>query len=92
MFPDVPAIGEFLPGYEASVWFGIGAPGKTPVEIVERLNKEINAGLNDPTFKSRLDQIGGTPLTGSPAEFRKRFVEDSEKWARVMREGNIKPE
>jgi tripartite-type tricarboxylate transporter receptor subunit TctC len=92
VFPDLPTIGEFLAGYEASVWFGIGAPSKTPVEIVERLNKEINAGLNDPTLKARLGQIGGTALTGSPAAFKKLFVDDSEKWARVMREGNIRPE
>jgi tripartite-type tricarboxylate transporter receptor subunit TctC len=92
VFPDLPTIGEFLAGYEASVWFGIGAPSKTPVEIVERLNKEINAGLNDPTLKARLGQIGGTALTGSPAVFKKLFVDDSEKWARVMREGNIRPE
>jgi tripartite-type tricarboxylate transporter receptor subunit TctC len=92
VFPDVPTVGEFLPGYESSVWFGLGAPGQTPVEIVERLNKEMNAGLNDPAFRARLDQVGGTALTGSPAEFKKRFVDDSEKWARVMRSGNIRQE
>jgi tripartite-type tricarboxylate transporter receptor subunit TctC len=90
VFPDVPSVGEFLPGYEANVWFGIGAPRQTPGDIVERLNREINAGLNDPTLRGRLDQFGGTPLTGTPAEFEKRFVADSEKWAKVIREANIK--
>ena len=85
-------IGEFLPGYEASVWFGIGAPKKTPAEIVERLNKEINAGLTDPKLGARLSEGGGTPLTGSTADFEKLFVEDAQKWAKVMREANIKPE
>jgi tripartite-type tricarboxylate transporter receptor subunit TctC len=92
VFPDVPTVGEFLPGYEGVVWFGIGAPGQTPVEIVERVNREINAGLNDPALRAKVEQFGGTPMTGTPAEFKKRFVDDSEKWARVMREGNIKQE
>ncbi len=92
VFPDVPTVGEFLPGYEASVWFGIGAPKKTPAEIVERLNKEINAGLKDPTISARLSEGGGIPLTGSTADFEKLFVDDARKWAKVMREANIKPE
>jgi tripartite-type tricarboxylate transporter receptor subunit TctC len=92
VFPDLPAVGEFLPGYEASVWFGVGAPKKTPAEIVELLNKQINAGLNDPTLGARLGQFGGTALTGSSAEFEKLFVEDAQKWAKVMREANIKQE
>jgi tripartite-type tricarboxylate transporter receptor subunit TctC len=84
VFPDVPAIGEFLPGYEGNVWFGIGAPRQTPRDIVERLNKEINAGLNDPALRAKVTQFGGTPLTGSSAEFEKLFVRDSEKWAKVV--------
>ncbi len=92
VFPQLPTLGEFLPGYEASVWFGIGAPKKTPAEIVERLNKEINAGLTDPTLGARLSEGGGIPLTGSTADFEKLFVADAQKWAKVMREANIKPE
>jgi len=85
VFPDVPTVGEFLPGYEAVVWFGIGAPGQTPVEIVERLNKEINAGLNDPALKAKLGQFGGTAMIGTPAEFKQRFIADAQKWAKVIR-------
>jgi tripartite-type tricarboxylate transporter receptor subunit TctC len=92
VFPDVPTVGEFLPGYEANVWFGIGAPKKTPAEIVERLNKEINAGLVDPKLSARLREGGGIQLTGSTADFEKLFVDDARKWAKVMREADIKPE
>jgi tripartite-type tricarboxylate transporter receptor subunit TctC len=92
VFPEVPAIGEFLPGYQATVWFGIAAPAKTPAAIVERLNKQINAGLNDPKLHARLLEVGGTPLTGSTADFEKLFVDDAEKWAKVMREANVKSE
>jgi tripartite-type tricarboxylate transporter receptor subunit TctC len=84
VFPDLPTVGEFLPGYEASVWFGIGAPSQTPVELVERLNLEINAGLNDPALKAKLGQFGGTAMTGTPAEFKKRFLSDADKWAKVI--------
>jgi tripartite-type tricarboxylate transporter receptor subunit TctC len=69
--PDVPTVGEFVPGYEASNWFGLGAPKATPAEIVEKLNKEINAALADPKMKARLADLGGTPLAGSPADFGK---------------------
>jgi len=92
VFPDLPAIAEFLPGYQADVWFGIGAPKKTPVEIVERLNKEINAGLNDSAISARIAQFGGTALAGSTADFEKLFVDDAQKWAKVMGEASIKPE
>jgi len=92
VFPEIPTVSAFLPGYEATVWFGIGAPGKTPGEIVEKLNKEINAGLNDPTIHARIGELGGLPLTGGSADFRKRFVDDAQKWAKVMREANVKPE
>ena len=92
VFPDMPTLSEFLPGYEASVWFGIGTPKKTPAEIVEKLNKEINAGLGDPTISARLREGGGIPLTGGTADFEKLFVDDAQKWAKVMREADIKPE
>jgi tripartite-type tricarboxylate transporter receptor subunit TctC len=92
VFPELPTVAEFLPGYEATVWFGIGAPAKTPAEIVERLNKEINAGLNDPALRAHIGELGGIPLTGSSADFRKLFVDDAQKWTKVMREANIKPE
>jgi tripartite-type tricarboxylate transporter receptor subunit TctC len=92
IFPELPTVAEFLPGYEATVWFGIGAPAKTPEEIVERLNNEINAGLDDPALRARIGELGGMPLTGSSADFRKLFVDDAQKWATVMREANIKPE
>jgi tripartite-type tricarboxylate transporter receptor subunit TctC len=84
VFPEVPTVGEFLPGYEANVWFGVGAPRQTPADIVERLNREINAGLNDPALRAKVTQFGGTPLTGSSAEFEKLFVKDAEKWAKVV--------
>jgi tripartite-type tricarboxylate transporter receptor subunit TctC len=92
VFPALPTVAEFLPGYEATVWFGIGAPAKTPQEIVERLNNEINAGLNDTALHARINELGGIPLTGSSADFRKLFVDDAQKWAKVMREADIKPE
>ena len=90
VFPDVPTVGEFLPGYEANVWFGIGAPRQTPPEIVERLNKEINAGLNDPTLRAKVTQFGGTPLTGSSADFEQLFVKDTEKWTKVVQAVTVK--
>ena len=92
VLPDVPSVGEFLPGYDAAVWFGIGAPKKTPAEIVDRLNKEINAGLTDPTIGARIAELGGIALTGPPSEFEKHFVGDTEKWAKVIKAANIKPE
>ncbi|HTV28182.1 MAG TPA: tripartite tricarboxylate transporter substrate binding protein [Xanthobacteraceae bacterium] len=92
VFPNLPAIAEFLPGYQATVWFGVCAPAKTPAEIVQRLNKAINAGLNDPKLHARILEVGGTPLVGSTADFEKLFVDDSEKWAKVMREANVKAE
>jgi tripartite-type tricarboxylate transporter receptor subunit TctC len=92
VFPDLPSIGEFLPGYDASVWFGIAARKQTPHDIVELLNKAINAGLDDPALGARLADVGGTPLKGSSAEFEKLFVGDSEKWSKVMEAANIKSE
>ena len=92
VLPDIPTVGDFLPGFEASVWFGIGAPKNTPVEIVDKLNKEINAGLADPKMKARLADLGYTVLAGSPADFGKLIADDTEKWGKVIRAANIKPE
>jgi len=88
--PDLPTIGEFVQGYEASGWWGFGAPKNTPAEIVEKLNKEINAGLADPKMKARLADLGGTALPGSPAEFGKLIADETEKWAKVMKFAGIK--
>ena len=92
VLPDIPPVGDFVPGYDASNWFGIGAPKATPAEIVAKLNTEINAGLADPKMKARLADLGGTPLVGSPADFSRLIAEDTEKWAKVIRAANIKPE
>jgi tripartite-type tricarboxylate transporter receptor subunit TctC len=89
--PDLPTVGEFVPGYEASAVWGVGAPRNTPAEIVDKLNKEINAGLADPKIKARLE-LGGTVLPGSPADFGKLIAEETEKWAKVVKFANIKPE
>jgi tripartite-type tricarboxylate transporter receptor subunit TctC len=83
--PDIPTVGEFLPGYEASTWYGIGAPRGIPTEIIDKLNKEINAGLADPKLKARLADLGGTVLPGSPSDFAKLIAEETEKWARVVK-------
>jgi tripartite-type tricarboxylate transporter receptor subunit TctC len=83
--PDIPTVGEFLPGYDASGWYGIGAPKGTSVEIVAKLNTEINAGLVDPKLKARLADVGGTPLVGSPADFGKLIAEETEKWGKVVK-------
>ena len=90
--PDVPTVGEFLPGYEWSNWYGLGVPKATPAEIVEKLNKEVNAGLADPKMKARFADLGGTPLPGSPAQFGKLIAEETEKWGKVIRAANIKAE
>jgi tripartite-type tricarboxylate transporter receptor subunit TctC len=82
--PDLPTVGEFLPGFEASGWYGVGAPRNTPAEIIDKLNKEINAGLADPKLKARLTDLGGTVLPGSPADFGKLIAEDTEKWGKVV--------
>ena len=90
--PDVPGVGEFVPGYEASGWFGVGAPRATPVEIVNKLNKEVNAAFNDPKMKARLSDLGGVALPGSPVEFGKLIADEIEKWAKVIKFGGIKSE
>jgi tripartite-type tricarboxylate transporter receptor subunit TctC len=89
--PDLPPVGDFVPGYEASTWQGLGAPGNTPAEIVDRLNKEINAALSDPKIKARLADLGGTVLDGSPADFGRLIADETEKWGKVIRAANIKP-
>ena len=83
-------MGEFVPGYEASAWYGVGAPKNTPAEIIDKLNKEINAGLADPKMKARLADLGGRCLPGSPADFGKLIADETEKWAKVIRAANIK--
>ena len=83
--PDIPTISDFVPGYEASGWFGLGAPRNTPAEIVDTLNREVNAGLTDPKLKARLEGLGGTVLTGSAADFGKLLADETEKWAKVVR-------
>jgi tripartite-type tricarboxylate transporter receptor subunit TctC len=90
--PDVPSVGEFVPGYEASLWNGLGAPRATPAEIIDTLNKEVNAGLADPTVKARLAGLGVTGRASSPAEFGRLIAEETEKWAKVIRAANIKLE
>src|SRR5262245_17439030 len=90
--PDIPTVGEFLPGYEASAWQGIGAPKNTSAEIVDKLNKEVNAALDDPKMKARLADLGGVALPGSPAEFGKLIADETEKWAKVIKFAGIKPE
>jgi tripartite-type tricarboxylate transporter receptor subunit TctC len=90
--PELPTVGDFVPGYEASTWYGVGAPKTTPAEIIERLNKEINAGLADPKLKARLADLGGMMLTGSAAEFGSFIVEETEKWAKVVKFSGAKAE
>jgi tripartite-type tricarboxylate transporter receptor subunit TctC len=92
VLPDVPTVGDFVPGYEASAFWGVGVPRNTPAEIIDKLNKEINAVLSDPEPKRRLADAGGTVLVGSPADFGKLIAEETEKWAKVIRAANIKPE
>jgi len=88
--PDIPTVDEFVPGYEASIWFGIGAPNNTPTEILDKLNNEINAAVADPNMKARLADLGGTILAGSPADFGKFIADETEKWGKVIRAVNIK--
>jgi tripartite-type tricarboxylate transporter receptor subunit TctC len=92
VLPDLPTVSDFVPGYEATSWFGIGVPANTPAEVIETLNREINAGLADPKIKARLLDLGGTVLAGSPADFRKLIANETEKWAKVIKFANIKAE
>jgi len=90
--PDIPTVADFVPGYEASAFFGIGAPKSTSAEIVERLNKEINATLAEPKMKPRLAEFGGTVLPGSPADFGKLIADETEKWAKVVKFSGARPD
>jgi tripartite-type tricarboxylate transporter receptor subunit TctC len=92
VLPDIPTVGEFIPGYEATVWFGIGAPNNTPVERIEKLNREINAGLVDPKIKKRLTDLGALPMPMTSTEFGQLLTVETERWAKVVRSANIKPE
>ena len=87
---DIPTVGEFVPGYAASGWFGIGAPGKTPVEIVDKLNQEINAGLADAKLKARFAELGAAVFVGSPPDFGKHIAAETEKWGKVVRSANLR--
>jgi tripartite-type tricarboxylate transporter receptor subunit TctC len=89
-FPGVPTVSEFLPGYEASTWFGIGAPKNTPVEVIDRLNKEINAGLADPKVQAQFADMGGTSLAGSQESFRQLIEDETDKWSKFIRFAGIK--
>jgi tripartite-type tricarboxylate transporter receptor subunit TctC len=84
-------VGQFVPGVEASQWYGVVAPKNTPADIVDRLNKEINAGLTNPQIKARLAKLGGTVLAGSPADFGKFIADETDKWGKVIRAAHIKP-
>jgi tripartite-type tricarboxylate transporter receptor subunit TctC len=92
VLPDIPALSETLPGYEASTWYGIGAPKNTPAEIIKRLNTQVNASLADANFQARLANLGATVLPGSPADFAKLIADETEKWGKVIRMANIKGE
>jgi tripartite-type tricarboxylate transporter receptor subunit TctC len=90
--PNIPTIGEFVPGYQASAVYGLGAPNGTSIQIIDALNKAINAGLADPIFKARLAELGGTALAGSPDDFGRLMAEETEKWAQVVRFSGAKPD
>jgi tripartite-type tricarboxylate transporter receptor subunit TctC len=92
LLPGVPTIGEFVPGYEASGWQGLCAPARTPGEIVDRLNREINAALGDATFRARLAELGGQPFVGTPADFGRFLAAETDKWGKVVRQANLKPD
>jgi tripartite-type tricarboxylate transporter receptor subunit TctC len=90
--PDLPTVGDFVPGYEASAWLGVGAPRNTPADVVGKLNREINAVLSDPKMRVRVADLGGTVLAGSPTDFGKLVVDETEKWAKVVKLSGAKPE
>jgi tripartite-type tricarboxylate transporter receptor subunit TctC len=90
--PDIPALAEFIPGYEASAWYGVSAPRNTPRAVIDKLNKEINAGLADPALQARLVDLGGITVPGSPADFSKLVNDETEKWAKVIKFAGIKPQ
>jgi tripartite-type tricarboxylate transporter receptor subunit TctC len=92
LLPDLPTVAEFVPGYESSTWYGIGAPRGTPADLIDRLNVEINAALADATLKTRMADLGGAPLGGSATDFSELIATDTEKWGKVVRFASIKPE
>jgi tripartite-type tricarboxylate transporter receptor subunit TctC len=92
LLPDVPALADFVPGYESSAWYGVGAPKGTPGEIIDRLNKEINAMLVDPRMMARIAEMGATRIAGSPSDFGKLVAEETEKWGKVVRFSGAKAE
>ena len=92
VLPEVPTVGEFVPGYEVSTWYGLCARMGTPAEVIDKINKEINAGLADPMMKARLADLGGVTIAGSPGDFGRLIADETEKWAKVIRAANIKPE
>ena len=92
VLPEVPTVGDFVPGYEASGWYGIGAPRNTPIDIVEKLNWEVNAGLSDPTMRARFADLGVILLAGSPADFGRFIADETDKWGKVISAANVKPD
>ena len=92
VLPELPPVGDFVPGYDTSQWYGMSAPANTPAEIVDKLNKEINAAITDPGMKARLAALGGEPLPGSPADYGKLIAEETDKWDKVVRAAGLKPE
>ena len=92
LLPDIPPMADFVPGYEASQWFGAGLRKNTPVEIIDKLNKEINGSIADPEMMARITKLGAAPLPGSPADFCKFIVDETQKWAKVIKTANIKAE
>ena len=92
VFPELPPVGDFVPGYDASQWYGLGAPKNTPADIIDRLNREINAALADPAMKMRFADLGGEPLAGTPAEFGRLIAAETEKWAKVVRFAGLRAE
>jgi tripartite-type tricarboxylate transporter receptor subunit TctC len=92
LIPDTPLMSDFVPGYDVSNWFGLGMPSHSPAEVIDRLNAAVNEGLADPGLKARVAGMGGSPLLGSPSEFGKLIAEETEKWGKVIRTANIKPD
>ena len=92
LLPDIPSMADFVPGYEASQWYCAGLRKSTPVEIIDKLNREINAALNDPAMRAKFAEIGGEPLAGSPSEFGRFIAEETEKWGKVVKFTGLKPE
>ena len=89
--PDMPTVAEFVPGFETSAWYGLGAPRGTPADVVDKLNREINAGLADPRMRERFADLGGAPMPMAPADLTRLIADETEKWAKVIRKANLKP-